>query len=72
MEIIMTAQEQISFILREIASLNNAINEKIKELYEKGGKCFIGGARNVKICGPAPSLQITASDPGPNRNIQFL
>ena len=67
----MTDKERV-FCLHEILLLVNSINNKIRELYSKGGECFISVHRDKENIGPSPVLHIDISDPGVRRYTETL
>lgn len=68
----MTDKEKLSFSVHELGPLRDSINNKIRELYSKGGECFISVHRDRENIGPAPVLHIDLFDPGPNRYTETL
>jgi hypothetical protein len=68
----MTDKEQMSFSVLKLSPLVISLNKKIRELYKNGGKCYISLLRDKTLLGKAPVIDVSVSDPEPNRNMQIL
>ena len=67
----MNNKEKLSFSTIEIGPLNHQINNKLRELYDKGGEAFISVTRDEKLQ-KAPVLHIDLFNPGITRTIAIL
>ena len=60
----MEKNKQILFSCQKIDPLTMALNEKIKELYQSGGQCFIRIHNDEKMMGAGPRIEVSIADPG--------